>query len=83
MDNLANIELSAGAYWKLINNEEADEVDSLDDLIDGIQFRAPTIPEGESNHNGPKKRNYSLDFDRPPFIETTLLPKLDSQCCYI
>ena len=81
MDNLADDVFAPGSYWKLVDNEGegVEEVEELQDLIEGEQFRAPTIPEGEVSANSAKKVNYTeLNFDRPPFVSTPLLPKLDS-----
>jgi len=47
-------------------------------LIEGHQFRGPSVPVEEINNTiGINKRNYTLAFDRPPFVNNVLLPKKD------
>ena len=76
--NNAGNGFDGGAYWHLIEqgNEEIDE--SIME-VDGIRFREPTATEAEhvaQHPDRPKKRNYSEQFDRPPFVgASTLLPE--------
>ena len=75
VSNLANDDFFAtGAYWKELKQE--DEIQEDDGLVvEGEQFRAPTLSEGEIVRT--KKRNYSEKIHRPPFIQEVLLPKRD------
>ena len=78
VDNMAGPSYNHNAYWKLVSNESGDELlDECEQMqIDGLQFRAPGVPEAElDNTLGPKKRNYTMAFDRPPFVQNVLLPK--------
>ena len=80
VDNMAGPSYNHHAYWKLVSNENGDELlDEREQMqIDGLQFRAPGVPEAElDNTLGPKKRNYTMAFDRPPFVQNVLLPKKD------
>ena len=47
--------------------------------VGSVRFREPTATEAEHNAqhpDRPKKRNYSKQFDRPPFVgPSTLLPE--------
>ena len=68
------------AYWKLMSNENGEEMpdDRAAMQIEGVQFRAPGVPEVERDNTlGPKKRNYEMAFDRAPLINNVLLPKKD------
>ena len=65
-----------GAYWKLLE-AKGEEIDESNATINGVRFRAPTMPAAEhavdSDHRV-KKRNYEEIFDRAPFISNVLLP---------
>ena len=75
--NAAGPAFAAGAYWKVLNQGNA-ELPNLDK--DGVMFREPTVPESEDAQREArvKKRNYEATFDRSPFVGTTLLPKRKS-----
>jgi len=74
--NSAGIGFEPGAYWQLME-QEGEELDESFMEVDGVVFRAPTTTEEEHLSDfahKPKKRNYSMTFDRLPFIANRLLP---------
>ena len=54
-DNSAGKDFDPGAYWKLLE-PDGEEVDESIMNVDGVNFRAPTVPEAEHN----------IEFDRRP-----------------
>ena len=46
-------------------------------LVDGVRFREPTVAEYEmvEGINNARKRNYPMEFDRPPFISHCKQPE--------
>ena len=56
------------------------EVDESVMEVDGIRFRAPTEDNISNHPDQPKKRNYSHQFDRSPFVtEQRLLPEKNAR----
>ena len=75
-DNSAGKDFDPGAYWKLLE-PDGEEVDESIMNVDGVNFRAPTVPEAEHNvefDRRPKKKSYNITFDRLPFVCSVMLP---------
>ena len=65
-----------GAYWEELHTVGDAIYESIMN-VEGGNFRAPTIPAHEHNTRfggRPPKKNYDVQFDRPPFIKSVLLP---------
>ena len=63
-----------------MSNENGEEMpeDCAAMQIEGVQFRAPGVPEAERDNTlGPQEGNYEMAFDRAPLINNVLLPKKD------
>ena len=66
VDNMAGESFNHHAYQKLMSNENGEEMpdDRAAMKIEGVQFRAPGVPEAERDNTlGPKKQNYEMTFD--------------------
>ena len=80
LDNFAGAGFNAGAYWKYLDPEDHSEIiNEASRNIDGLQFRAPTVPEAESSSQNAPKRNYKQNCDCPSFIQYLLKPKINSR----
>ena len=77
LDNLAGNGFSLGAKWEIEapNNDVVEREDER--LVDGVRFREPTVAEYEmvEGINNARKRNYPMEFDRPPFISHCKQPE--------
>ena len=67
---------AAHARWKIVNPSEDDVIDEASlQTIDGVRFQNPTARDNiVPGVEGATKKNYSVTFDRPPFIQSTLQP---------
>ena len=77
--NQADPTFDAGSYWKMLDadGEVIDETRNM--VIDGVEFHAPTVPEGESTADYAKKQNYLLQFDRDVFTGRAKKPMLSPE----
>ena len=76
---------AAQARWKILSPNEDDVIDEAAlQTIDGVRFQNPTVRDNiVPGVEGATKKNYSVTFDRPPFIQSTLQPsKLNGEFVY-
>ena len=82
-ENIAGDGFPGGAYWKLLSEEGATEL--VEDWnVAGSSFRPPTYPASEHDANftvWPKKYNYNVKFDRPPYLHWAEVPKMENGMC--
>ena len=69
-----------GAYWEELRTVGDAIYESIMN-VEGGNFRSPTVPAHEHNARLeviPPRKNYDVQFDRPPFIKSVLLPELNA-----
>ena len=80
INNTSGDTFDLGAYWEELHTV-GDAIDESIMNVEGGNFRASTIPAHEHNarfKGRPPKKNYDVQFDRPPFIRPVLLPELNA-----
>ena len=80
VENVAGEVFSVGAKWELeAANDNNVCIEEVIREIGGTVFRDPTVRPAEyvEDEYGATKRNYTLNFDCPPFISSCKHPKLN------
>ena len=80
INNTASDMFHPGAYWEELHIVGDAIYESIMN-VDGGNFRVPTVPAHEHNaqfEGRPPKKNNDVQFDRPPFIKSVLLPELNA-----
>ena len=82
-ENIAGDGFPGGAYWKSLSEEGGTEL--VEDWnVAGSSYRPPTYPAHEhdpSVTDRPKKINYGLEIDRPPYVQWADVPKKENGKC--
>ena len=80
INNTARDMFDPGAYWEELHTVGDAIYESIMN-VEGDNVLAPTVPAHEHNarfEGRPPKKNYDVQFDRPPFIKSVLLPELNA-----
>ena len=80
INNTASDTFDPGEYWEELHTV-GDAIDESMMNVERGNFRAATVPTHENNarfEGRSPRKNYDVQFDRPPFIKSVLLPELNA-----